>query len=43
MTKLDTGLLRKLQTVSIKHDARKIFHEGGEITGKTPETLITDG
>lgn len=25
------------------HDARKIFHEGGEIAGKRPETLITDG
>ena len=25
------------------NDAGKIFHEGGEITGKTPETLITDG
>lgn len=25
------------------HYARKIFHEGGEITGKRPETLITDG
>lgn len=26
-----------------KHDAGKIFHEGGEITGKAPEALITDG
>ena len=26
-----------------KHDARKLFNEGGEIAGKRPETLRTDG
>jgi transposase-like protein len=26
-----------------KHDARRLFHEGKEITGKKPMTIITDG
>jgi len=26
-----------------KHDARKLSNEGGEIAGKRPETLRTDG
>jgi hypothetical protein len=40
--KLDTGLLKKSLIVSLNM-TKKIFLESAEITGKRPETLITDG
>jgi len=36
-------IAQEVTDTKYKHDARKLFSIGGEITGKRPETLITDG
>jgi putative transposase len=36
-------IAQEVADTKYKHDARKLFSMGGEITGKRPETLITDG
>jgi hypothetical protein len=36
-------IAQEVADTKYKHDARKLFNMGGEIAGKRPETLITDG
>ena len=36
-------IAQEVADTKFKHDARNLLHEGKEITGKRPETLITDG
>jgi transposase-like protein len=36
-------IAQEVADTKYKHDARKLFNIGGEIAGKRPETLITDG
>jgi transposase-like protein len=36
-------IAQEVADTKFKHDARKLFHEGKQVAGKRPETLITDG
>lgn len=36
-------IVQEVADTKYKHGARQLFKMGGEITGKRPETLITDG